>query len=267
MCLLLFSSAPPPMQQLVLAANRDEFYARASSPAHFWADHDHVLAGRDLEHMGTWLGLSRRGRWAALTNYREPDVSDGRTSRGSLVSDFLTGDHSVDDYLQELDRRAADFAGFNLVIGDGEHIVYFSNRGQSSRRLEHGVYGMSNHLLDTPWPKVIHGRRRLRQLLAHEVEFDHLFGLLADQSTPADEDLPDTGVGLETERMLGPAFITSAERGYGTRCSTVILLNGDGRAKFEERTFVADGQGRYDPGRYRSTAFEFTIDMAAPAGA
>lgn len=240
MCLILFAYEVHPAYRLILAANRDEFYERPTAAAGFWPDAPEVLAGRDLLHGGTWLGVTRGGRFAAVTNYRDPAARlDGARSRGRLVADFLDGRESAAAYTRRLAARADDYNGFNLLAGDARELYYFSNRGGPSARLAPGVYGLSNALLDTPWPKVLRGKRALAELteagdaLAPETVVE----ILLDRVRAADRELPDTGVGVEVERVLSPLFIVSP--GYGTRCSTVVLAQRDGNLTFVERSFGA----------------------------
>jgi len=224
-----------PARPLVVAANRDEFYARRAAPAAFWSDAPQILAGRDLQAGGTWLGVTRGGRFAALTNVREPGLPapPDAPSRGQLVADFLRGSGAPEDYLGGL--RPAAYAGFNLVIGDRASLWYLSNRAGPARRLGPGVYGVANAALDSPWPKVARGRERLAALVAGgEPGTRALLDLLADPTPAADVELPDTGVGLAMERMLSPLFIASAV--YGTCCSTALAMNRDGAVEFCERT-------------------------------
>lgn len=248
MCLLFVAWRRHPGFPLVVAANRDEFHARPASPAAFWEDAPEVLAGRDLEASGTWMGVTRGGRFAALTNYREALPRDpALRSRGLLVGGFLTGSARACDYCEQaLDARDR-YAGFNLFACDdvrgGGHLVWCSNRAVCSRDLSPGVYGLSNHLLDTPWPKVVQGKRRFVQALAAESEADalekRLFELLADRYVPPDDALPDTGVGRERERALAAAFIRGDA--YGTRAASVLLAAADGTLRFVERSFDAGG--------------------------
>lgn len=248
MCLIALAHRVHPDYPLVIAANRDEFYARPASPAAFWQDQPRVLAGRDLECMGTWLGMTRNGRFAAVTNYRDPaDRGSSAESRGSLVSDFLTGSDSAERFMAGVAHRGASFRGFNLLASDGEALYSYSNRDGAPRRLEPGIYGLSNHLLDTPWPKVRAARDRLRAALSPAPALEPLFALLASTDVPPDTDLPQTGVGPERERMLSAARIVSET--YGTRCSTVILQGGDGRVQFAERSF-GPGGAELDTARY-----------------
>jgi uncharacterized protein with NRDE domain len=227
---------------LMLAANRDEYFARPSAPADFWDDHVQILAGRDMQQGGTWLGLSRRGRFAAVTNFRGGHHAKlGQRSRGWLVRDYLLSPEAPSAFLGGVHAAADYYDGFNLIAGTSRGVFHYSNRNREITALSPGAHGLSNHLLNTPWPKVQRAREGLAAL-AHappSVLVQGLFSLLADRTLPADEALPDTGIGLERERLLSTAFIRSAE--YGTRCSTVLLIDRSGHVQFEERTFAADG--------------------------
>lgn len=254
MCLILFAHDAHPRYRLVLAANRDEFYARPTAPAAFWEDAPEVLAGRDLREGGTWLGVTRGGRFAAVTNFREPAAYRvGAPSRGALVTGFLRARGAPVEYLAGLAPMAAAFNGFNLLLGDGRSVAWFSNRHPSIRTLPPGVYGLSNHLLDTPWPKVARGKTDLRLALDgpdRELEAS-LFATLALRDPAPDAALPDTGVGPERERALSAAFILTPE--YGTRCSTVLLIDRDGWVSFTERTTV--------PGEERATEVRYRFEL------
>lgn len=240
MCLLLIAWDANEAFPLVLAANRDEMYERPTSSAEWWSDSPQILAGRDLRAGGTWLGVTARGRFAALTNYREPGHQRAEArSRGALVRDFLESDEPPDRTAERLASEMSLYNGFNLIFGDlTDRLYYASNRSPVPPfRIEPGVHGLSNHLLDTPWPKVVLGTSRLREMLGREggPDPDALLELLDDRSTPPDAALPDTGVGIDVERLLGPLFIQTAI--YGTRCSTVLLMDRAGRLRFFERTF------------------------------
>lgn len=237
MCLILFAWKTDPSFPLVLAANRDEFYERPSAPAGFWDDLPDLLAGRDLRDGGTWFGITRGGRVAAITNFRDPaSVKTGAPSRGVLVSDYLRGREDPGTYLERIAAGADRFNGFNLLVGSPDGLFCFSNRGGLAP-LQHGIHGLSNHLLDTPWPKVAEGKRALKALLqsGKELSPDALFSLLSDRTKAPDDHLPDTGVDLEWERVLSPRFIESPE--YGTRSSTVLLIGRNGDVTFSERVF------------------------------
>jgi uncharacterized protein with NRDE domain len=248
MCLILFSFEQHPMHRLVVAANRDEWFRRAAEPARFWADAPAVLAGRDTAHGGTWLGISRSGRFAALTNYREPQRFDAAApSRGALVSDFLRGSATARDHTAALQRTTAHFNGYSLIAYDGAELYYVSNRAPAPGRLVPGVYGLSNHLLNTPWPKVTRGIAALSALPDRYDVAGELFALLYDRRPAEDGRLPDTGLGLERERavsashiVLGPADDWTAV--YGTRCASVVTIGREGVVDFEERTFTHTGQ-------------------------
>ncbi|MBS3680647.1 NRDE family protein [Ornithinibacillus massiliensis] len=240
MCLILFQLHEHPTYKLVLAANRDESYERPTLPAHYWEDQPNVLAGRDLVQMGTWLGISRNGRIAALTNYRDPaHMNPGKTSRGHIVSNYLTGDESSHDYVNKLRHKKDDFVGFNVLVGDGDHLAYYNNIEDQITSLSPGVHGLSNHFLNTPWPKVENGKKRLHHYLKQTevVQTNDLFQILANAEEAEESMLPNTGIGLELEKKLSPMFINIP--GYGTRCSTVLTIDYDNRVSFSERTFQA----------------------------
>lgn len=241
MCLILFSYENHPRYRLIFAANRDEFYSRPAQPMAWWPEPSKapVLAGRDLVGGGTWMGITRNGRWAAITNYRDPaSIRADAPTRGRLVSDFLTGSDSPPQYLEQLVPRAKQYNGFNLIVGDGHDACYFGNRSTGIHRLAAGLYGLSNHLLDSPWPKVRDGKMRLARLLedGQAPDTEAIFSILQNTDQPPDHLLPDTGVGLSLERMLGPLFISSPD--YGTRCSTLLLWHRDGPINVWERTYV-----------------------------
>ena len=241
MCLAVLALDAHPRHALVLAANRDEYHARPSAPA-AWGDDGafrDILAGRDLMAGGTWLGVSRRGRFALVTNVREGKAQDpAARSRGELPLFALSATGTVEDAMGTID--GSRYNGFNLLAGDPLRCAWVSNRGGSLRTIERGVHGLSNALLDTPWPKVARTKQRLADWLrGNAVDIEPLFASLRDGAQPSDESLPATGVPLQWERLLSSPFIAS-ER-YGTRCSTVITIGRDGRARFVERTFGPEG--------------------------
>jgi len=245
-----------PEFNLVLAANRDEFYDRPTAPINFWEDRPDILAGLDLLGGGTWLGVGRSGRFAAITNYRDPaSIRPDAPTRGRLVSDFLEGDVPPREYLERLAVTGQRYNGFNLVVGDTGTLCYYSNRGSGVRKLAPGLYGLSNHLLDTPWPKVLKAKEGLRRILTGEapLEEEAVFDQLASRSPAPDQTLPDTGVGLEKERALSPLFITIP--GYGTRSSSILLMGRHNDSQLIERTFVPDGDGRVRQGKTRRYSF------------
>jgi len=249
MCLILIAWRTHPDFPLVLAANRDEFHARPSAAAAPWAEDPRVLGGRDLEAGGTWLAARNDGRFAAVTNVREPGAAKGPRSRGHLVRDFLLGDAAPADYAAGIDGAA--FSGFNLLVGHAGELCYRSNRDGAARRLEPGIYGLSNHLLDTPWPKLVTARAGFRQALTGLPDREGCFQILADRETVPDRDLPATGLTPEWERMLSAIFVQSDT--YGTRAGTLLTRGVDGEMRMEERRFGPDG-GMFGASRYRAAA-------------
>ena len=242
MCLILIALDSHPDLGLILAANRDEFYDRPSAAAGFWTDAPWMLGGRDLQAGGSWLGIDRRGRIAAVTNYRQGQrETTAPCSRGHLVSDYLRSGIEPSAHIEQVQRDAARYNGFNLIAGDTRGLHYFSNRAGRARQLDPGVYGLSNHLLDTAWPKVTSGKRALHALLVADVSelIPNLFALLSDRKQAADAVLPRTGVGDDWERLLSSAFIASGD--YGTRSSTVVLVSREGQVVFVERGFGPNG--------------------------
>ncbi|MBW2514403.1 MAG: NRDE family protein [Deltaproteobacteria bacterium] len=260
MCLIVFAYRSVPGYRLILAANRDEFYNRPTRPLACWDDASGILAGRDIKAGGTWLGITRAGRIAAITNYREVTSNrEDAPSRGDLVRDFLIGNSTPQDYLKTVRDKGQAYNGFNLIVGDTNDLLYFSNKNENIRYIRPGVHGLSNHLLDTPWPKVIQGTSRFYSWMNEKKDFstEDIFTLLADPSTPSDEELPNTGVGLEWERILSPIFITSDI--YGTRCSSIILWTYAGQITFLERTYDKQAQGKFEV-TTRRNGFTLTAD-------
>lgn len=241
MCLILLAHRVHPRYPLVIAANRDEFHDRETSAAAWWPD-EPVLAGRDLEAGGTWLGVNPQGAFAAVTNYRDPSVNEpGSPSRGELPVAALRSGWPGEDFAAWLDHNGPRYNGFNLLFGGAGAVRYGSNRGAPTRLLTAGLYGLSNNLLESPWPKVERGKALLRSQLegASSLEPGPLLDMLHDRHRPDDAHLPDTGIGLEWERLLAPMFIVSQR--YGTRASTVILLDEGGLLHFAERTYDRGG--------------------------
>jgi uncharacterized protein with NRDE domain len=240
MCLILFAHGAHPAYPLVVAANRDEWFRRPTAPAAFWPDAPDIFAGRDLEQRGTWLGITKRGRFAAVTNYRDPTSQIANApSRGQLVSKFLLADAAPVDYLAAVLDDARRYNGFSLLVGDTKSLCYLSNREGEVRTLAPGVYGLSNHLLDVPWPKVQRGKARLADQLPNGVGADALLQLLDDTTLAADNELPSTGVSLDWERKLSSLRIVAD--GYGTRSSTALLVHANHVVDFVERSFDERG--------------------------
>ncbi|WP_283189356.1 NRDE family protein [Pseudomonas sp. PMCC200344] len=234
MCLIVFAWRPGHTQPLIVAANRDEFYARPSLPLAQWPEAPHVHAGRDLEAGGTWLGVGANGRFAALTNIRDPHQPPARKSRGELVARFLSGDMPIDDYLSDVVARSLEYSGFNLLIGNANELWHFNARETEAVMLPPGVYGLSNAGLDTPWPKLLKARAALEEVLENP-QPQALLALLNDPQTATFAELPDTGVGLATETLLSSVFIASPT--YGTRASTALIVQADGTRHMVERSF------------------------------
>ncbi len=241
MCILFFSYDQHPKYRLVVAANRDEFFERPTAAAAPWSDHPDILAGRDLEGLGTWMGVNRKtGYFAALTNFRGRPKNDHskRTfrSRGELVSQYLQRSVDPETYLTDFQGRVDEYQGFNLVVADLVSLYYYSSISNSMEKLSSGTYGLSNADLNTPWPKIKKGKAAFEAALtASEIHIDKLFDILSDAETAEDEKLPNTGVGLEWERTLSPIFINSPQ--YGTRASTILMMTYDHRIEFIERTY------------------------------
>ena len=243
MCIILLARHAHRDYPLILAANRDEAYARPAAQAAFWDDNPNVYGGRDLDKGGTWLGLTRSGRIAAVTNYRDARLKEpAPRSRGALVSGFLTGDSAARTYLEEIKSQGDQYNDFILIAGDLDAMYWLSNRGPGVEEIPPGVHGLSNHLLNTPWPKIRRSKLAVEALLgAGESELAAgLFELLIDRSLAPDHELPQTGIDLQRERELSAVFI-SGER-YGTRASTVVLVHGNGDVLFIERSFGAGGK-------------------------
>jgi len=241
MCLIIFAYQVHPVYKLIVATNRDEFYGRTTAPVQYWEDSPDILAGRDLEKMGTWMGVTTTGRFAALTNYRDPkEATAGKRSRGELVADALKHKGNVKDYMENLVERKDLYPGYNLLAGDRTELYHYSNKGQEPKKLEPGIYGVSNHLLNTEWPKVQKGKAGMSKIINGEQDelVERLFGILQDADQAPDELLPNTGVSLEWERKLSPLFIKSEE--YGTRSSTVMLMT-DQEIQYVERVFNKEG--------------------------
>ena len=240
MCLILVAWHGHAKSRCVIAANRDEMHSRPTAAAQWWPSRPPILAGRDLSAGGTWLGLTRTGRFAALTNFRDPEQRrTGTPSRGTLVTSILMSNDTTAESLEYLRRVGADYNGFNLLFSDGERLaVYESVRGVG-RELAPGIYGLSNHLLDTPWPKVQTAKSRLAAALENPETTGAALALLRDDKPAPDEQLPRTGVSLQWERLLSSAFVRAPD--YGTRCSTVVRIDESRRACFDEWTWDAAG--------------------------
>jgi len=239
MCLLALGWLHHPRWRLVMTGNRDEFHARPTAALAPWQDEPSIIGGRDLRSGGGWAGAGSAGRMAVVTNVRDPLAAQAGPSRGALVADFLRGREPAAVHMDRLAGIAAAYAPFNLLLADSDSLEYLGNHPAERQTLGPGVHGMSNGALDAPWPKT----RRLMDALSAWLEADGdlapLWAALADEHRPADSELPDTGIGLERERWLSPAFIRGDN--YGTRASTVLLIDAAGHGQMHERRFGAQG--------------------------
>lgn len=242
MCLILFSWNHHPKYKLIVAANRDEFYARPTAQAHFWKENPKILAGRDLQAGGTWLGIAKSGLFTAVTNYRDlSTIKENAVSRGSLTKDYLESRFDPEEYLKGISSRKDQYNGFNLIVSDLKAICYYSNKEDRIRNLDRGIYGLSNHLLDTPWPKVENGKLFFKKIIQRE-EFtnEDLFVLLRNVDQAKEELLPSTGISVDWEKSLSSIFIKTPD--YGTYCSTVLLVDYEGNCQFIERAYDKGGE-------------------------
>lgn len=253
MCLIFLSLNDHPTYKLIVAANRDEFYNRKTEAASYWKDHPTLLGGRDLEASGTWMGITTSGKISMLTNYRDPqNINPQAPSRGKLVSDFLIGDESGDEYLKKISSHVKMYNGFNLINGTVDELYYYSNYAEGIQQIKPGLHGLSNHLLDTTWPKVARGKEKLKPILSQStINPEDLFAFLFDNQLAADNLLPQTGLSLERERALSSMFIKTDN--YGSRCSTVILVDQSNHVQFIERVY------NLETFEYTTGTFEFLI--------
>lgn len=255
MCIINFSFLKHPNYKLIIAANRDEFFERPTKNAHFWEDEPSILAGRDLSQMGTWLGVSKNGRFAALTNYRDPRLPEVRRySRGEIVRNFLTSTDEANTFASNVKNVKDDYAGFNILLWDGAQFVHYNNIYDEMTNVSPGTHSLSNHTLNTPWPKVEKGKSYLHKAIngSDEIDREELFQFLLDKEQAPDELLPNTGVGLEMERSLSSLFINLPH--YGTRASTVVLIDQQNNVQFIERTYNS-GNLKFE------SKYEFEIEV------
>lgn len=254
MCLILFSWKTHPTYKLIVAANQDEFYARPTLQAQFWEENPNVLAGRDLEAGGTWLGIEKSGLFASVTNYRDlSSIKGSAISRGNLTKDFLASRIDPEEYLKKIANKKDRYNGFNLIVSDFTKFYYYSNKEDSIKNLDSGIYGLSNHLLNSPWPKVQSGKLLFQDIIKKErFNSESLFKLLQNIDQVPEHLLPSTGISKEWEQALSPIFIKTPE--YGTYCSTVLLVDYDGNCHFMERTY-AKGKEELDKEYYFRAGF------------
>ena len=254
MCLLFFAYECHPSYRLILAANRDDYYHRPTASAQFWETHPWVLAGRDLEMLGTWMGITRSGRFAALTNFRDPSAQIiAPKSRGMLVSNFLCLNDSPEEYMLEVANDRSRYNPFNLLVGDSSQLLYFNKQSSKALKLKSGIYGLSNHFLDTPWPKVQKSKHALARYLENQtlIEPQYLFDILADTELAQDHELPKTGISREFEKMLSSIFIQGVK--YGTRSSTVLLIDRNNHVIYKEKSYL--------PGQEECDELSYEFDL------
>jgi len=256
MCMVLWASNCHLQYKLVVAANRDEFYKRPTLTAAFWPDHPRLLAGKDIKDGGTWMGITTTGRFTTLTNYRDPSNHNPHAlSRGHLVRNYLEGNLAPEIYLKNLLNGEEEYNDFNLLAGTLDNLYYLSNREKVIRKVTNGFHGMSNSMLDVPWPKVTRGLKSLEACLQdRDVNVEQLFELMADKNQPPDHELPQTGISLELERQLAPAFVEMQD--YGTRSTTVILVDRNNFVQFWERSFTP-----LQPDKWTEVYYEFKVDL------
>ncbi|MCP4457616.1 MAG: NRDE family protein [Cytophagales bacterium] len=236
MCLIVFAVNAHPDYKLILAANRDEFYKRPTSVADYWTDHPSILGGRDLEAAGTWMAVNKGGHFGAVTNFRDlKNIREDAKSRGDLVVNYLIDSKSAEDYLENISLKASDYNGFNLLLWDGSLMSHFSNYEGTINTVENGIHGLSNALLDTPWPKVEKLKNEFSNLISSSFNHDDLLKLLQDESLADDNLLPNTGIDHELEKMLSAICIKSEK--YGTCCSTILTISNDGMVEYTEKSF------------------------------
>lgn len=256
MCLITFAYEHHPDFHLILAGNRDEFYDRPAREARFWEGEGYpgLLAGKDLKAGGTWMGVHQSGKWGAITNYRDMSrIKSDAPSRGDILPEYLTSEMDPESYIRQHSETAKTYNGYNLLLGRGTELHYFSNETMSAEKVPPGIHGISNALLNTEWPKVKQARSELNNIISGSFDTGDLFELLRIDDRAPEEDLPNTGLQPEMEKAVSPIFISTD--GYGTRCSTVLLIDRDGTLHFTERRY--DGQSAQPEGEshYRIEGF------------
>jgi uncharacterized protein with NRDE domain len=255
MCLLLLSYKTTPNYKLIIAANRDEFYNRPTALLHNWENHTELFAGKDLKEQGTWLGITKKGRIAAITNYRDmTKIKNDAPTRGKLVTDFLLSEILPEEYSNILIETSDMYNGYNLIYGYIDNLHYFSNISKKPVKLSAGIYGLSNHLLDSPWPKVIKSKREFSKILEEpNPSKNELFELLKDEEIYPDDVLPETGLEKELERMVSPIFTVTEK--YGTRSSSVIFVDLEKKADFTEKSYNSKNE------EWITSSFSFQIEI------
>ena len=241
MCLIVIAWDTHPKYKLIVAANRDEYYHRPTKQAKFWDDYPNIFGGRDLKAMGTWMAVSKNGKFGALTNFRDPtSIRSEAKSRGEIIPKFLDSEQSPEEYVQTLHGQAEDYNGFNLLVGDYDNLRHYSNAQRKMNVVTPGIHGLSNAFLDTDWPKVNKLKEGFSSVIAADFQHDDLLNLLKDEHTFEEEILPDTGVSSEWERALSAICIRTKE--YGTSISTVMTIDRFGKVDFTELTLPRGGR-------------------------
>lgn len=241
MCLIVFAWDVHPKYKLILAANRDEFYDRPSSPAGFWQDHPDILGGRDLKAGGSWMTVSSKGHVAAVTNYRDiSNIKPDANSRGELPTGFMLSDCSPSAYIQQLHEHSETYNGFNILAATMDQMVHYSNYERKLNIVDRGIYGLSNALLDTNWPKVERAKRKFQTLVDDHFTHEQLIEMMGDTKIAEEAILPETGIPKEMEKALSAMCIRTEN--YGTCCSTVITLDRNGEVNFTEKSFPVGGR-------------------------
>lgn len=257
MCLILFSYKKHPHFKLILASNRDEFYERPTKVLHRWGNGSSILAGQDRTNNGTWLGVSQDLKISAITNYRDlSSIKDNAPSRGLLVSNFLENNDRPLDYIKKISKTAGEYNGFNFIAGDRNAMFYFSNKQNKIEEIEAGIHGLSNRFLNSSWPKLEKGKKMFEQIIqdGNELAVNEIFELLNDSSLPQDSELPDTGVGIEWERILAPIFIKTEL--YGTRASSIITIDYNDRITFIEKSYIKTASNKF-----KTNTLQFNLAM------
>lgn len=244
MCLIIFAKNKHPKYRLIIAANRDEFFNRPTLEADFWEEEHSILGGRDIQSGGTWFGMSKNGRFIAITNYRDPKkLRQNARSRGDLSKKFLLQNQSVADFLADVSNNKNQYNGFNFLLSDDyfENLYHYSNITDQSMKIADGIHGLSNHLLNSPWPKIEKGKKMLSDIIESDfIESDEIFALLRNESMAHDNLLPNTGISFDLEKKLSPVFISM--KGYGTRCSTALLIDKYNQLSFLEVSYNEEKQ-------------------------
>ncbi|MEQ8907298.1 NRDE family protein [Ekhidna sp.] len=254
MCLIAFAYKSHPKYKFILVANRDEFYARPTAIAHWWEDHPKILGGRDLEALGTWMAINKNGRFAAVTNFRDiKNIKPDARSRGDLPVNFLLGQERPSVYSRHVHGAGEQYNGFNLITLD-EEIAHVSNYDGDAKLLDPGVYGLSNALLNTPWPKVEKAKRNFNTLIQQPFTSEQLIEMMQDTETAPDEELPETGLDYEREKAVSAMCIRTAD--YGTCCSTALTIDYEGNVSFMEKSYPVGNR------KEGTASFNFTIDKS-----